>query len=70
MMGIRRLDRTETISNIVFVMVDRVLQAGVKLFIGSKVPCMFCVEICTPEGRGGEKEGSGVPISEQSTQNL
>ena len=31
---------------------------GVKLFIGSKVPWLFCFEICTPEGRGGEKGGS------------
>ena len=31
---------------------------GVKLFLGSKVLCMFCFEICTPEGRGGEKGGS------------
>ena len=31
---------------------------GVKLFIGAKDPCMFCLEICTPEGRGGEKGGS------------
>ena len=30
---------------------------GVKLFIGSKDQCMFCFEICTPEGRGGEKGG-------------
>ena len=30
---------------------------GVKLFIGSKGLCVFCSENCTPEGRGGEKEG-------------
>ena len=32
-------------------------QAGVKLFIGSKVQCVFCFEICISEGRGGEKGG-------------
>ena len=26
-----------------------------KLLIGSKVLFLFCLEICTPEGRGGEK---------------
>ena len=26
--------------------------------IWSKVLCLFCFEICTPEGRGGEKGGS------------
>ena len=31
---------------------------GVKLIIGSKVPCLFCFEICTPVGRGKEKGGS------------
>ena len=31
---------------------------GVWLFIGSKVLCVFCFEICTPEVRGGEKGGS------------
>ena len=31
---------------------------GVELIIGSKVLCMLCFEICTPEGRGGEKGGS------------
>ena len=30
----------------------------VKLFIGSKVLFVFCSEICTPKGRGGEKGGS------------
>ena len=30
---------------------------GVKLFIGSKVGCMFYLEICTTEGRGGGKGG-------------
>ena len=30
------------------------LDTGVKLFIGSKVPCVFCFEICTTEGRGGK----------------
>ena len=30
----------------------------VKLFIGSKVLCVFCFGFCTPEGRGGEKGGS------------
>ena len=29
---------------------------GVK-FIGSKVMCVFCFVICTPEGRGGEQGG-------------
>ena len=28
---------------------------GLKLFIGSKVLCVFCFEIGTAEGRGGEK---------------
>ena len=32
--------------------------AGVKLFIGSKVQCMFCFEIFTPEGRGEEVGGN------------
>ena len=31
---------------------------GLMLFIGSKVPCLFCFEIFTPEGKGGEKGGS------------
>ena len=39
-----------------------------KLFIGSKVQCVFCFKICTPEGRGEQREG--VQISKQSTQNL
>ena len=30
--------------------------AGVELFIGSKVQCMLCFEICTPEGRGEKRE--------------
>ena len=34
------------------------IDTGVKFFIGSKVQCMFCFEICTPEDRGGEKRGS------------
>ena len=38
----------------------------VESFIGSKVECMFCFEICTPEGRGGEKVGSA---NFQKTQN-
>ena len=29
-----------------------------KLLIGSKVPCLFCFEIGTSEGKGGEKEGN------------
>ena len=29
----------------------------VKLYFGSMVPCKFCFEICSPEGRGGEKGG-------------
>ena len=41
--------------------VDRILftidNTGVMLFIGLKVLCMFCFEICTKE-RGGEKGGS------------
>ena len=37
---------------------------GVKLIIGSKVPCMFCFEICTTVGRGG------MQISKQSARNL
>ena len=28
------------------------------LFMGSKVQCMFCFEICTPEGSWGENGGS------------
>ena len=32
--------------------------ARVKVFIGSKVHCLFCFEICTTEGRVGEKGGS------------
>ena len=31
---------------------------GGKLFIGSKVPCMFCLDIYTPEGRGENTEGN------------
>ena len=31
---------------------------GVELILGSKVPCLFCFEIYTPEGRGGEKGGN------------
>ena len=26
--------------------------------LGSKVQCLLCFEICTTEGRGGEKGGS------------
>ena len=33
----------------------RNVSTGVKLFIGSKVQCMLCFEICSPEGRDGEK---------------
>ena len=32
--------------------------AKLKSFIGSKDQCVFCFEICTPEGRGGEKRES------------
>ena len=39
---------------------------SVKLIIGSNAQCMLCFEICTPEGREGEKR----PISKQSTQSL
>ena len=35
----------------------KVDRAGVKLFIGSKVQCVFCSEICSPEERGGEQGG-------------
>ena len=31
---------------------------GVELILGSKVQCLFCFEICTTEGREGEKGGS------------
>ena len=34
------------------------LYTGVELILGSKVLCLFCFEICTAEGRGGEKGGS------------
>ena len=37
---------------------SEVRYTGVKLFIGSKVLCVFCFETCTPEGRGGEEGGS------------
>ena len=37
---------------------------GMELILGSKVQCVFCFEISTPEGRGGEK--GGVQISKQS----
>ena len=33
--------------------------AGVELFIGSGVQCLFCFEICTPEGRGGIRDLMG-----------
>ena len=29
----------------------------VQLFIGPEVQCVFCFEICTPQGRGGENGG-------------
>ena len=29
-----------------------------QVIIGPKVLCMFLFEICTPEGRGGEKGGN------------
>ena len=32
----------------------------VKLFIGSKVLCVFCFEICTPQGRGEKREGKQI----------
>ena len=35
----------------------KVPSTGVKLILGSKVQCLFCVETCTTEGRGGEKGG-------------
>ena len=38
--------------------VDLFFSTGVRLFIGSQVLCVFCLEICTPGGRGGEKGGS------------
>ena len=31
---------------------------GVKFFVGPKVQCVFCFEICTPDAREGEKGGS------------
>ena len=34
---------------------DKSKYTGVGLILVSKVQCMFCFEICTPEGRGGEK---------------
>ena len=34
------------------------VSTGVELFIGSKYQCMFCVAICSPEGREGGKGGS------------
>ena len=36
---------------------------GVRLFIGSKFRCVFCSEICIPEGRGGEQGGSASKIT-------
>ena len=33
---------------------------GVKIFIGSKVLCVFCFKICTPEGRGEKREGMQI----------
>ena len=39
---------------------------GGKLFIGSKVLCLFAFEICTPEEEG--EKGEGMQISRQSTQ--
>ena len=41
---------------------------GVELVLGSKVQCLFCFEISTPEGRRGKREG--VQISKHITQNL
>ena len=41
---------------------------GVGFILGSKVSCIFCFVICTPEGRGGEREG--MQISKESTLNL
>ena len=35
------------------------VSTGMELFIGSKVQCVSCFEICAPEGRRGEKGGSG-----------
>ena len=34
------------------------MYTGVKLFLRSKVQCLFCFEICTAKGRGGVKGGS------------
>ena len=31
---------------------------GMEFFIGSEVQYVLCFEICTPEGKGGEKAGS------------
>ena len=45
-------------------------RTGDKLFIGSKVLCEFSFEICTPEGRGGEKGGSANFIIESLTQEI
>ena len=41
---------------------------GDKLFIVSIVLCMFCFEICTPGGRGGDKGGNAN--FKQNAQNL
>ena len=43
----------------------KVYYTGVKLFVGSKVPCMFCFEICIAEGEGEKREG--MLISKQTT---
>ena len=40
-----------------------------KLFFGSKVFCIFCFDICTLEGRGGEKR-EGMQISNKDTLRL
>ena len=42
---------------------------GVTLFIGSKVLCLFCFEICSPEGSGGEK-GRGANFKTTYTEPL
>ena len=42
-------------SDTIIVSVDN---TGIKSFIASEAQCMFCFEICTPEGKGGENGGS------------
>ena len=44
------------------------LHTGVKTFLMNKVKCVFCFEICTPEGRGGDKGENDT--FKKSTQNL